>query len=170
MKWLVAINLLGVMALAALSAFQWSINRDLNLEKIALEKTTQEQARKITEQEGSIKNITADLDDFRSRLTIAEDELKKQETQIATLRHERDRTIAERDVAMKERDAVKASLAEWEAAVKQRDETLKKASGDIQKVMDERQEAITRFNELAIKYNGAVKDLNEARAKLAGAH
>ena len=40
----------------------------------------------------------------------------------------------------------------------------------LQKLAGERNEAVARFNDLAGKYNGLVKDLNEARAKLAGGH
>jgi hypothetical protein len=61
-------------------------------------------------------------------------------------------------------------LTKWMAAVKERDEALKKASEDITMIVAARNEAIKKLNDLAIKYNGVVKDLNEARAKAGSGH
>jgi septal ring factor EnvC (AmiA/AmiB activator) len=175
MKILGYFNLLGVIALAVLCGFQWEANRRANLREVALDKIRQEQTQKIAEQDRTIKGYIADLDDFRHRLERTEAALKQIENQLATVSGERDRAAAARDQAVAERDQLlterekfKETLAKWMAAVGERDEALKKASSEVQALGKDRNEAVMKFNDLAVKYNGLVKDLNEARAKLAG--
>jgi hypothetical protein len=66
-----------------------------------------------------------------------------------------------------ERDLLKASVTDSAAAVATRDERLKEFATQLEEVATGRSEAVTKFNDLAEKYNGVVKDLNEARARLA---
>ncbi|HZK79580.1 MAG TPA: hypothetical protein VFC46_00900 [Humisphaera sp.] len=158
MKFMGYFNMAGVMALAVLCAVQWQVNRRVNLQAIDLEKIRQEQVQKIAEQDRTIKGYIADLEDFRHRLEQSDAALRDAENKIATLG-------AERDAAVAAHDQLKATLEKWVAAVKERDETLNKANDEIRKLAAERNDAIVKFNELAGKYNSAIKELNATRAK-----
>jgi chromosome segregation ATPase len=136
------LNFVGVIALAILCSFQWQTNSRLNLEAQSLQKTTLEQAAKIDEQDRTIKNDAADLDDLRSRLSLAESALADDEASLKQL---------------------KAALDKWIAAVAQRDQALKQAGAQIQKLANERNDAILKFNDLAGKYNVVVKQLNDSQ-------
>jgi uncharacterized coiled-coil DUF342 family protein len=135
------LNFAGVIALAVLCSFQWQINSRVNLEAQSLQKTTLEQAAKIDEQDRTIKNDAADLDDLRNRLSLSESALADDEVTIKQL---------------------KAALDKWIAAVAQRDQALKLAGVQIQKLANERNDAILKFNDLAGKYNAVVKQLNDS--------
>ena len=64
-----------------------------------------------------------------------------------------------------ERERTKAVLEKWIAAVTAATITLKKANDEIRKLAAERNDAIVKFNDLAGKYNSAVKELNASRGK-----
>jgi predicted nucleic acid-binding Zn-ribbon protein len=170
MKIIGYLNLLGVVLLAGLCATQWNANRLLNLANIDLNKTDQEQARSIAAQQATIKGLQDDLNDFRSRLMLSEEAVKKDESRIAELTRDRDRTREQLGRMTAERDEMRESLTKWEAAVKERDEALKKAVDEIQTLAKDRNDNVVKYNELAVKYNAVVKDLNESRAKQAAGH
>ena len=158
MKFFAWFNVLGILALAVLCAFQWKENRDANLRAVSLDKTCQEQADKL-------KGCLSDLDGFREQQDRCDADLAKAEAQAASLRSERDQLASARDRAVAERDQVadamkqsKAIVDKWAAAVNERDESIKKAIGEINTLAKERNDAIAKFNELAEKYNALVKD------------
>lgn len=167
---LICLNLLGVMALAVLCAVQWRINQRVNLEAIALDKTRLEHVAKISEQERAIQGYSADLEELRGRLTLSEAQQKQTEEKLLAMTHERNQLAAQRDQLIAQRDQLKATLDKWIAAVAERDAALKQAGAEVQKIANERNDAVVKFNELAGKYNLLVKDLDEARAKLASSH
>lgn len=138
-------NFLGVAALCVLCAAQWQTNSRLEDNVMRLDQTRIEQSTKIADQERTLKDDAADLDDLRLRLSMSESELKT--------------TLAEHDHFAAEARQLKASLDQWIAAVKERDAALKKAGDLIQKLAVERNDAIARFNDLADKYNALVKQL-----------
>lgn len=156
-------NLAGVAALAILCAIQWQQNSRINQEVIELEKVRLEQAAKIAEQANTIKGDAADLEEFRQRLVQTGNALKESDAKLAACTAERSQLTAERD-------QLKATLDKWVAAVAERDKVLKQASDELVKLAKDRNEAVLKFNDLAGKYNGLVKDLNDARAKLAAGH
>jgi septal ring factor EnvC (AmiA/AmiB activator) len=137
------LNLLGIAALVVLCCAQWSANRRLNLQAIALEKTRIEQSATISEQEKTIKGYVADLDDFRQRLELSEAAFKEVEQKLTTI--------------TAERDQLKTDLDKWIAAVAQRDVALKQADNQIEKIIAERNDAISKFNDLANRYNAMAK-------------
>ena len=147
------INLGGVLLLAALCAFQWHINRQVNLEANRLEKTRLEQAAKIEDQEKTIRGNLADLELFRDQLQTAAATLKETEKKLR---------VTQRVVAQltQERDQLKESIVRWSEAVAARDEQLKEAASQIQSLADDRNAAVSKFNDLAEKYNSVVGDLN----------
>ena len=159
------LNFLGVVALALLCGVQWRINRRLNLEVDRLERIRLEQVSQLTERDSTIKGYVADLDDFRTRLTLAESQLKDLDEKLRVMTRERNRMATEVETLATQRDQLKASLAQWQAAVAERDTALKTANEQIQKLTADRNEAVTKFNDLAGKYNAIVKDLDKARAK-----
>jgi chromosome segregation ATPase len=177
MRILQYINLFGVLALAGMCVLQWDVNRRLNLRAIDLERSRQEQAQKTSEQDQALHGCQEDLNSFRDRLEKSEASQVETERRLAAtivqreqIAMERDSAITEKNEAIAERDQCKANLDKWAAAVKERDEAIKKASDEITTLSKDRNDAIKKFNDLATRYNGVVKDLNEARAKLAGGH
>lgn len=143
LQWL---NLLGVLALAALCAAQWSTNRRLSLAGIAMEKHSAEQTATIEKRDASIRGYTADLDELRGRLTLAESQSKELDAKLAS-------AVATSKASLAEREQLKASLDSYVVALAGRDSALKSASGQIEQLTLSRYEAIARFNDLAEKYN-----------------
>lgn len=156
-------NLFGVAALIALCIIQWRANRQVNLEITGLERTRLEQSAKLTEQEKTIKGYTADLDAFREQLASSDAALKDAQAKLSAMTGESGSIAAERD-------QLKANADAWKAAIADRDEKLKQANEQLLKLASERNEAVGKFNDLADKYNTLMKDLDDARAKLASAN
>lgn len=150
-------NLAGVLALALLCVLQWRMNRQLNLDLNAAEKTRQKQATRLDDQEKWLKGGASDLDGFREQLTRAATSLKETEAKLAAL----DRQVKQ---LTNERDQLKTSVTNWAAAVAARDVQLTKAGADLQKLAADRNAAVLKFNEVATKQNELVKEL-ERRAK-----
>ena len=155
------VNLAGVILLAALAVAQWRVNRRTNLQAIQLEKVGQEQSARIAEQDKTVQGQAADLETFRGQLTKTHATLKETESKLATTEQEVRQLAGERD-------QLKISVTNWAAAVTARDEQLKLANTELKKLGDDRNEVVGKFNDLAAKYNSVVKDLNEARTRLAG--
>ena len=154
-KALERLNLLGVLALAALCIFQWRANREANTETLRLEKARQEQSSKIAEQDKEIAGQRADLDVFRAQLTTT----KAAEMELG-------RKVAEGDRANRqlvaEVEALKSSLTNWVAAVRERDQQIQVAGAELKKVAESRDEAIEKYNALAKTHNQLVADVNRA--------
>ncbi len=137
------LNFVGVAALCVLCCVQWQANSRLEANVERLDQTRIEQSAKIAEQDITLKDDAADLEDLRQRLSMSESELKT--------------TIADRDRFAAEDKLLKAALDKWIAAVKERDAAIKQAGDVIQKLVGERNDAIAKFNDLADKYNALVK-------------
>jgi chromosome segregation ATPase len=151
------LNFLGIFALAVLCAVQWRQIHELESRVNDLDQIRIQQASKIEEQDSTIKGEQADLDEFRSRLEIAESMLRKAQAQIAADVAEHNTMIAQRDQLIAERDALKKALAQWTAAAAARDQALKQAGREIQTLAAARNDAILKFNDLATKYNTLVQ-------------
>lgn len=153
-------NLIGVAALAVLCVFQWSLNRRVNLEASALEKTRLDLTAKVAEHEKTIKGQAADLDTFREQLTLATTSLKETETRL---------TKAGREIVQleSEREQLKISLTNWAAAVSARDERIKETNDRLKQLGDDLNASIRKFNELAETHGGLVKAWNDQQEKLA---
>jgi SMC interacting uncharacterized protein involved in chromosome segregation len=139
-------NLLGIAALAWLCASQWAANGELGRENDHLETIRLQQAATIEARDQTIKGQAADLDEFRTRLTTAESQLKDLENQLSKM-------TAERNELAVERDRLKAELDQWIAAVKARDDL-------IQNIAKQRNDAIAAYNDLAGKYTALVTKYN----------
>jgi chromosome segregation ATPase len=166
------VNFLGVALLVVLCGIQWKANRQLHLQATELEQTRLEQKAQLAERDKMIKGYLADLDDFRERVRLSESQLKELDDKLGAMTRERNRLVGERDQLLAQRDQMKATLDKWvaavkerDAAIKDRDAALKDAAVKAQKLMVDRNDAVSRFNELVGKYDTVVKDLNAARAK-----
>lgn len=162
-KILQILNFLGVLVLVWLCTFQWKDNGRLHAAGEDLERTRQEQAAKIAEQEKALQGYQADVDDLREKLSKSDANLKQTQGKLATETTERNQIAAARDQLTAERDQLKAAIEKWSAAVAQRDEVIKGAGEQVQKSQAERNEAVTRFNDLVTKYNATVKDLESRK-------
>jgi uncharacterized coiled-coil DUF342 family protein len=147
-------NLLGVVALAVLCAFQWRINRELNLHTNRLEKDRIDQRLHIEEQQEQIHARTADLDSFRESLQRAAADLKAAESNFFVSRRESAQLTLERD-------QLKESVAEWSQAVAERDKQLLRLSDQLQELAAERNDVVLKYNSLAEKHNETVQTLND---------
>jgi len=158
-------NLVGVIVLAGLCAAQWKVNRQVNQEAIASEQVRIAQVGKLADDNRTIAGYAADLEELRQRLTASEAALKETGDKLADKTVEFNHLQAERDQIAAERDELKGALEKWIVAVAARDAALKQADEQIAKVVADRNTAVMQFNDLARKYNGIVKELNDERAR-----
>lgn len=156
-------NFVGVMVLVVLCAVQWRNNSRLVDQNADLERTRQEQLAKLAEQDKNLKGALSDLDDSRQQFSKSTADLKDAQAKLSADAIERTQLTAQRD-------QLKSNLNQWIAAVAERDAALKKQDASFLKLQQDRNEAVSKFNDLVAKYDGLVKELNEARARLAAAH
>lgn len=172
------INLVGVLAVAALCIVQWRINRSLNLEVGRLDRVRQEQENKLADQERMGKGLSQDLEGFKVQiLKLGEDvrekssKLSAAERQIQQLERDRDQlkqSVTNWAKAFEERDqryknetlALQQSVTNWSRAVTLRDDRLKEANQRIQSLGDQLNANAAKYNQLATNYNDAVQRLN----------
>jgi chromosome segregation ATPase len=145
------LNFIGVVALAILCMFQWESNSQIYGQLGRANQVRLDQAAKIAEQDATLNQNSTDLADLRQRLSLAESELKTARDDQAA--------------ADQQRDQLKTALDKWAAACAARDQEIKQAAQQIQTLTAERDQAILKFNDLADKYNGVVKQLNDVRGK-----
>lgn len=155
---LTRLNLAGVAALAVLCIFQWRANRALNLDVNALQRSSQDQVRKISEQGKNIAGLSADLENFRGQLTRAHAELRDASAKLQTSEHETAQLTAERD-------QLKGSILNWTAAVQVRDERISEANNRIREVGERLKDGAEKYNGLATRYNDLVKQMDELTVK-----
>jgi chromosome segregation ATPase len=161
------VNLLGVLALAGLCAYQWKDNGRLHGDLESLERTRQEQATKIADQEKTIQGNVADLEAVRDNLSKSEASLKETQGKLSAEMATNKQLTTARDQLAAEHEQDKAAIEKWSAALalrddalKKRDDALKEANAQMQKLMADRNDAVGKFNDLVSKYNGVVKQLN----------
>ena len=113
-------NFLGVCLLSGLCCIQWNGNRQFNLRLGGYSRVQNAHCRRFPrfcEQARTIAGNTADLDDFRHRLTQANDELSHAQSRLAAMTAERNRVASERAQLTAERDHLKTVLSQWTVAV-----------------------------------------------------
>ena len=147
------VNLLGVLALAALCLVQWRHDRSLNLELIRSEKARLGQADELTERAATIRDLNEDLSQLKTSLSNerslrleSEQKLKSDGLTIQQLTSE---TIQ-----------LKTAVTNWSRAVALRDERLKTANTRIDELADELNASIRKFNVLVTNYNALVSQVN----------
>ena len=161
-RWLEIANLAGVVLLAGLCVAQWGVNRALHLRAIENERAAAEQGAKIAELNKTITGYTADLEDFRKQIAAEADGRKQAEEKLMKTEAEGVKLAADRDQLQTAYDNVTAAIKKWEAAVAARDQTIKQANELAQKLAADRNEAVTKYNDLVAKYNAAGEEIRKA--------
>lgn len=170
MKVLGILNAVGVVILTTLAVWQWRVDRGLNLRLIDLDRTRQEQARTIDEQNVAIAGYKADLDEIRDRLTKAREGADKLSGELDTMTAARDklaedraRVVAERDRLLTDREIFAETLDSWKTAVAQRDAALAKANESIKTLAKQRDDAVAQCNDVVKKYDTLIDTVNQSR-------
>lgn len=153
-------NLVGVLALALLCVLQWRANRHLNLEWIQGERHRQEQAAALEQQATTAADQASDLAGLRDHLARATKERQDAHTQLALVERQFGQALAKTD-------QLQAALTNWTAAVAARDARLKEATEQWRAALQERNDTVTRFNELAVRYNRLVQDFDALQERFA---
>ncbi len=135
------LNFCGVLLLGALSAWQWTENRRLNLECLGLKRTCQTQEEKIAEQQQTLEGQAADLRQLQEKTRL--------------LAEERDAAQTESERLTQENSHLTVSVEQWKEAVTARDAQIEKALSQLTGLTVARDEITRKFNELAEKYNAA---------------
>ncbi len=156
LQWL---NLFGVAALAALCLTQWQVNRRLHLELIRCEELRLELQGKLAKAEQASADRARDLASFRTHLARLSDEVQKSASSL----DDADRQLRDAQAA---RDQLKSSVTNLAAAMAARDARLAEAADQLRGLLKERDDAVTRFNELAGRHNSLVEEWNALQARL----
>ncbi len=151
-------NLAGVLIVAALCAYQWKINRDLNLKLIAIDKDRLERIVALADEQKKTKEQLSDLDYFRAQITAAKSAEKELTAKLNQLETAQTQLTTERDL-------LKTNIIEWSIAVKLRDERLAQSDASLKKLITERDEVIQKYNALAQRQNELVAEINKSRAQ-----
>jgi chromosome segregation ATPase len=159
-----AVNLLGVLALAALCAVQWRVDGQLHSQINDLEKTNQDLTSQVAQRDERIRQDADDLDDFRRRLTLAESQLADQERKLTALSLQCQQLTADRTDLLKQRDQLVAALQTWKAAVTERDDAIRRIGDELKTTGANRDQIVAKYNDLVNQYNAVVNELNNARA------
>jgi chromosome segregation ATPase len=146
-----------VVALLLLCVAQWWRDRYLNLDVNRLEGLRQAHEQKITEQDRTLRGLSADLAGFKEHFSAVQAEL--QETRARAEAAEK-----ERDALADETARLKQNLTNWVDAVAVRDERLKEANERIRELAGQLNDSIKKFNELATNYNGLVTQVKAQQA------
>lgn len=135
------LNFCGVLLLGALSVWQWTENRRLNLEGLSLQRIRQAQEETIAEQQQTLEGQAADLRQLQEKTRL--------------LAEERDAAQTESERLAQENTQLTASVEQWKEAVAARDVQIEKARSQLTSLAAARDEITQKFNELAEKYNAA---------------
>jgi chromosome segregation ATPase len=154
------VNLVGVLALAALCASQWIQNRALNGLFNEAEKSRLALVEKLEQQGKELQAKVADLDDLRERVVRVNQELQETGEKLRVT----DRRLVQLE---SERDQLKSSITNWVQAVAVRDEQLQKSGAQLNDLMTDRNQIVGKYNELAERHGKLVKDWNDQQARLA---
>jgi chromosome segregation ATPase len=152
------VNLFGVLALAALCAFQWGRDRRLNLEIKRLYQVRLELSAKIDDQSNQISGLNEDLNQLKPALANERDLRLQTEKKLAA-------SEATDDQLVRERDQLKAAISNWANAVALRDERMKEANARIEQLAADLNASIRKYNELVTNYNAVVKSLGPTRSQ-----
>jgi uncharacterized coiled-coil DUF342 family protein len=161
------INFVGVLALMVLCCVQWQANREVQLRLMAVETDRGQWVEKVKEEERTLAGTVADLNEFRGRLADAEKDGETLKGTLAGTVADRDQARAQRDAYLASAIALEKALDQWKAAVAAWEEALRQANAAVQKLAGDRNEAVTKLNDLVATSNGEIKAANEQLQKLA---
>ena len=152
------LNLVGILALAALCVAQWQRDRRLNLDLGRLDQMRLQQAAKIDEQAGQLKGLNEDLSQLKTSLASEQSLRSQVEQKVASAEN------ANQQLTL-ERDQLKAAITNWANAVAVRDERMKEANARIEQLAADLNASIRKYNDLATNRNAAVKTSGAPRAQ-----
>ncbi len=152
------LNLVGVLALAALCIAQWQRDRRLNLDLGRLDQMRLQQAAKIDEQAGLLKGLNEDLSQLKISLAKEQSLRSQVEQKVASTENVNQQLTLERD-------QLKAAITNWTNAVAVRDERMKEANARIKQLAADLNTSIRKYNELATNRNAVVKTSGAPRAQ-----
>jgi len=178
-RFLTTLNLLGVLALAGLCGLQWQANSALHRQTADMESVHLKQEAQLEKQTQTIAGQAADLEDFRTRLTKTNDDLKTAsasladaKAQVASKQDELKALGLERDglaAKVKAMDGEQALLAkqltDWSTAVDARDAVIAKQNALVTALGKARNDAIAQSNAVTEKFNALAGDREEAVKK-----
>ena len=157
------VNLVGVIALAAICVFQWRRDRALNLELNRSEKARLEQTEKLAEKEKDLTGVRDDLATFKEQFARVQAEAGDVKKELRAL-HQTNDFLATAYTFSQE------TIATWTNAVSERDKLISEANANIQTLNERAQDlgarlndSIRKYNELASNYNAVVETLNNLR-------
>ena len=152
------VNLVGVVALAALCVFQWVRDRRLNLEIKRLYQVRLELSAKIDDQSNQLRELNEDLNQLKLSLATERDLRSQTEKKLAS-------SEAAGEQLARERDQLKVAISNWANAVALRDERMKEANARIELLAADLNTSIRKYNELVTNYNAVVKSLGPTRSQ-----
>jgi chromosome segregation ATPase len=156
------LNLIGIVLLIGLCAAQWDVNRRMHLRLLDAERIHTEEQGRIAEQEKSLKGYATDLDDFRDRVMAADAASKADAEKLKKVTAERAAAAAERNQWKAAYENADAAIKKWTAAVSDRDRALAAAGELAKKLAGDRNEAVTKYNDLVVKFNAAAGEIQKA--------
>jgi hypothetical protein len=140
------LNTTGVFALGVLAVVQWRDNAALRTRVQAADAAAVTAADESAKRGVALAAAKSDLEDFRARLTRADEARRALETEITTLT--RRATAAESQI-----EAYRANLADWQAAVAARDTRLAEYAKELDAARQAHAGAVTRHNTLVTDHN-----------------
>jgi chromosome segregation ATPase len=152
------LNLLGVLALAALCVAQWRENRGLNVDVIRLREVVRVRESKLEEQADAARGLSQDLARLKHQFQDEHDALEAASGKVIGL----DAKIA---ALSAERDQLGESVTNWARAVAQRDASAREANERIRILSNELNASIEKFNALVTNFNSVASDLNAERKR-----
>ncbi|HVM60925.1 MAG TPA: hypothetical protein VMV72_08665 [Verrucomicrobiae bacterium] len=152
------VNLVGVLALAALCVCQWLHDRRLNLEIKRLNQVRQAQSAKIDDQANQLTRLNEDLIQLKASLATERDWRSQADKKLISAETTEEQLT-------RERDQLKGAISNWSNAVALRDERMKEANARIEQLAADLNASIRKYNELVTNYNATVKSLNAMRGQ-----
>lgn len=153
LSWL---NLAGVGLLTALCLLQWRANRTLQQTARQNAAALQQQTARQHQEWEKFAAQTREAESLRQEMSRWRDQSQASMQRLAA-------TEGELRQLQAERQRYQTNLQAWTAAVAARDERLQQIHRSLQSLLQERDEAVKQFNELASRHNQLVQELDQAR-------
>ncbi len=147
------LNLTGLLALSAVCLVQSKTNGDLDRAIVAAREKDASQSRLIATQEATIKDSEAESADRGTRLAMAEDQLKKVQNLLTSVRTENQRLSSRNQKLNELTSKFVEGISARDKIVEAQSVALNKQHDVISRVEAERDQAIKSFNDLATKYD-----------------
>lgn len=168
-------NLLLVLAaaLCALCVAQWTREVRLRQEFVATRDRLQRQLDQTAQLEGSLKRADTEVVRLDARVTELKQTGATNTTELATLRRDWKKSVAENDALKLRLAGHTTALARQNDAIRQQNRDLEQLNAALKRVAEERNEwarkyeaSVKQHNEVVLKHNAVVMELEQTRARL----